>query len=203
MVEIKVCGLTRSQDVERCLELGVDRLGFVLAPSPRQLDLNQLDQLLSLGTFRWSAVLVDAQPWLVEELLARGCPCLQFHGSESIETLQAYAGRAHIVRALRISHPDQLRVELPVDELLLDGARPGQGQPFEWSWVQRCRPSRPFYLAGGLNPDNVVEAIRAVQPLGVDVSSGVEQAPGQKCPELLGRFVAAVRSEVTRGADAG
>lgn len=202
MVEIKVCGLTRSEDVNHCLELGVDRLGFVLAPSPRQLSLEQLDRLLGLGSFFWSAVLVDAQPWLVEELLARGCPCLQFHGAEGDETLRAYAGRSRIVKALRISHPDQLQVELSADEYLLDGARPGQGQPFDWAWLQARRPGRPFYLAGGLTPDNVAQAIRAVQPLGVDVSSGVEQAPGQKCPVLLKRFVDNARAQLTRGVDA-
>lgn len=200
MTRIKVCGLTRPQDVSLCLELEVDRLGFVFAPSPRQISLQQLDQLLEVGSFAWSAVLVDPTPQLVEELLARQCPILQFHGSEPAEMLEAYRGRARIVRALRISQPEHLEVEFPADEYLLDGARPGHGQPFDWAWLRSRRPNRPFYLAGGLHPDNVAEAISAVAPLGVDVSSGVEQSHGLKCPTRLREFVRRVRSTLRDGA---
>ena len=189
MTQVKVCGLTRARDVELCLELGVHRLGFVFAPSPRQIGLAQLDELLRPGPFFWSAVLVDPTAKLVEELLARQCPCLQFHGGESGEFLQAYQGRARIVRALRVSQPEHLGVDLPVDEYLLDGARPGHGQPFDWSWIGQRRPNRPFYLAGGLTPDNVAEAIARTAPLGVDVSSGVEEAPGLKSETRLREFM--------------
>ncbi len=189
MTQVKVCGLTRTRDVELCLELGVHRLGFVFAPSPRQISLSQLDELLRPGPFFWSAVLVDPSPGLVEELLARRCPCLQFHGGESTDFFQAYGGRAHIVRALRVSQPEHLEVDLPVDEYLLDSARPGHGQPFEWGWISQRRPNRPFYLAGGLTAENVTEAIVRTAPLGVDVSSGVEDAPGFKSEARLREFV--------------
>lgn len=194
MVQVKVCGLTRPRDVELCLELEVDRIGFVFAPSPRQIDLQQLDALLAMGRFFWSAVLVDAQPQLVQALLERDCPCLQFHGAESSEQMQLYQGRALLVKALRVGHPDHLRVDYPVDEYLLDGARPGQGLPFDWAWLAQHRPRRPFYLAGGLTPENVAVAIEQVRPLGVDVSSGVEASPGHKCEQKLRRFVAQVRA---------
>ena len=194
MVQIKVCGLTRPQDVELCLELGVDRLGFVFATSPRQINLQQLDALLALGPFFWSAVLVDAQPALIQGLLERGCPCLQFHGVESVEQVQPYQGQAHLVKALRVGHPDHLRVDYPVEEYLLDGPRPGHGLPFDWGWLSQHRPNRPFYLAGGLAPENVARAIAQVGPLGVDVSSGVETAPGYKCEHKLRQFVANVRA---------
>lgn len=193
MTQIKVCGLTRPQDVRLCLELGVNRLGFVFAPSPRQITLEQLDQLLEVGRFDWSAVLVDPTPQLVEDLLARGCPILQFHGAEPAEMLQTYQGRARIVKALKISQPEHLDVDLPADEYLLDSARPGHGQPFDWAWLRSRRPNRPFYLAGGLSPENVAEAIASVAPLGVDVSSGVEQDHGRKCPVRLREFVRQVR----------
>ena len=201
MTQIKVCGLTRPGDVDLCLQLGVHRLGFVLAPSPRQITLAQLDLLLRRGPFFWSAVLVDPSPQLVEELLARECPCLQFHGAEQADLLESYRGKSRIVKALRISHPDHLAVELPADEYLLDGARPGHGQPFEWTWVRDRRPARPFFLAGGLTPENVAEAIACVAPLGVDVSSGVEEAPGHKSEARLKSFVRNVLA--TRGAGAG
>ena len=180
--------------MELCLELGVDRLGFVFAPSSRQINFQQLDSLLDLGSFFWSAVLVDAQPQVVQALLERGCSCLQFHGAESAEQVRIYQGRAHLVKALRIGHPEHLRVDYPVDEYLLDGARPGHGLPFDWNWLSQHRPQRPFYLAGGLVPENVAEAIARVAPLGVDVSSGVEEAPGHKCEHKLRRFMANVRA---------
>jgi phosphoribosylanthranilate isomerase len=198
--------LTRACDVDLCLELGVHRLGFVFAPSPRQISLAQLDSLLKRGPFFWSAVLVDPDPELVDELLARQCPCLQFHGGEGSDFLESYRGRAHIVKALRVSQPEHLEIDLPTDEYLLDGARPGHGQPFDWAWVVKRRPNRPFYLAGGLTPENVARAIACVAPLGVDVSSGVEEGPGRKSEALLRAFVHRVRSyegPSPRGADAG
>lgn len=165
----------------------------MFAPSPRQISLSQLDSLLQRGRFFWSAVLVDAETSFIEELLARGCPCLQFHGSESAQVLETYRGRAQVVKALRISQPEDLEADLPADEYLLDGARPGHGQPFQWSWLKQRRPCLPFFLAGGLHPDNVAEAIREVAPQGVDVSSGVEEAQGVKCPKRLREFVRRVR----------
>lgn len=167
----------------------------MLAPSPRQLSLEQLDRLLPLSGC-WSAVLVDPSPGLVEDLLARGCPCLQFHGQETPDFCQQFRGRARLVKALRISSPDQLHVDYPVDEYLLDGPRPGQGQTFQWSWVHGQPVNRPFFLAGGLHPGNVEEAIRQTCPLGVDVSSGVEERPGCKDPQKLRDFVGRVRALV-------
>lgn len=193
MPQIKVCGLTRSSDVELCLELGVDRLGFVLAPSRRQLDLQALDRLLPIPGC-WTAVLVDPRPELIEELLERGCPSLQFHGSESAEFCSRYQGRARLVKAWRVGGPDFLIPDYPVDEVLLDGAQPGSGQAFDWSWLQGRKPKLPLFLAGGLTPDNVALAWQQVHPDGFDVSSGVEASPGCKDPVRLRRFVRAVRS---------
>lgn len=192
MIQIKVCGLTRRTDVELCLELGVDRLGFVLAPSPRQVEVEQLAALLPPAAF-WSAVLVDPAPQQVEQLLDLGCPCLQFHGQESPEFCARYQGRARIVKALRLVRPEQLTLDYPVDEYLLDGPSPGQGLAFDWGWLRDSRPNRPFFVAGGLKPENVRQAIVAASPLGVDVSSGVELSPGVKDAMALRRFVAEVR----------
>lgn len=149
--------------------------------------------MLKVGSFYWSAVVVNPESSLIEELLARNCPCLQFHGSEDLHLLAAYRHRARIVKALRLDHPRDLQIELPVDEYLLDGVRPGCGQSFDWSWAQQYRPSLPFFLAGGLTPENVALAISVARPDGVDVSSGIELSPGVKCSEKLARFVTAVR----------
>jgi phosphoribosylanthranilate isomerase len=193
LTQIKVCGLTRRFDVDLCLELNVDRLGFVLAPSPRQLGLAQLDSLLPPSGCCWSAVLVNPDRRLVEDLLDRGCPILQFHGHESPEFCAQFRGRALLVKALRISSPEQLLQDFPVDEYLFDGPRPGQGQPFPWNWLGVYRPNRPYFLAGGLQSQNVEQAIRQACPRGVDVSSGVEQQPGVKDAQKLRDFVTSVR----------
>ena len=178
----------------------VDRLGFVLAPSPRQLTLGQLDDLLALlpADTDWAAVLVDADERLIESLLRRGCPTLQFHGAESPERCARYRGQARVVKALRLRSATDLAglgsYAESVDELLLDGARPGSGESFNWSWLQLARPALPFYLAGGLDPENVQQAVRQVRPAGVDVSSGVERTPGQKDPQRLRLFLERTRS---------
>lgn len=193
-IQVKVCGLTRADDVRLCAQLGVHRFGFVLAPSSRQLTLQQLDELLPClppGS-EWVAVLVDAPATLIEALLERNCPRLQLHGQESPEECRRWRGRAAVTRALRVDSEQVLSQTDPfvdaADELLLDGARPGHGEAFAWEWL-RQRPPLPFFLAGGLHPGNVQEAVRQARPWGVDVSSGVEQAPGIKCPERLRSFM--------------
>lgn len=199
MTEIKVCGITRTQDLQWCLDLAVTRVGFVLAPSPRQLTLSQLDVLLrALPTgFPWVAVLVDPTPELVQQLLDRQCPVLQMHGQESAEFCGRWRSQARVVKALRLSSATDLqRCGLyDVDEFLLDGPRPGHGQVFDWKWIDQGRPQQDFYLAGGLDSDNVQEAILQVGPRGVDVSSGVEERPGVKDFLKLKAFVERARKQ--------
>jgi phosphoribosylanthranilate isomerase len=178
-----------------CLELGVHRLGFVLAPSPRQVSLQRLDQLLARlpAGQAWVAVTVDASLELLEALLDRGCPFLQFHGREDPSTWVPFQGRAGLMQALRLSAPESLqRGSKFADELLLDG--PGQGRTFPWEWLDEFRPRQPFWLAGGLTPENLPEAVARVRPFGVDVSSGVESQPGQKDPFKLRRWMEIVKS---------
>lgn len=181
------------------MELAVDRLGFVLAPSTRQLTLSRLDELLREvpPSLNWVAVLVDPTESLIEALLERGCRTLQFHGAESPEFCRRFLDRACVVKAFRLRSASDLERLLPyrscVHELLLDGASPGAGQPFSWDWLQQ-RPPLPFYLAGGLCAENVEQAVRQLRPEGVDVSSGVESQPGHKDPDRLRRFVERTRS---------
>lgn len=198
LTEVKVCGLTRTQDLEWCLELGVTRVGFVLAPSPRQLTLPQLDLLLQVlpPAFPWVAVLVDPALELIQQLLDRQCPILQMHGQESAEFCSRWRPQARVVKALRLASPADLhRCGLyDVDEFLLDSPRPGHGQAFDWQWIDQGRPRRDFYLAGGLDSTNVEQAILQVGPRGVDVSSGVEERPGIKDLRKLKAFVERARN---------
>lgn len=199
LTEIKVCGITRTQDLERCLDLGVTRVGFVLAPSPRQLTMGQLDTLLEVlpPAFPWVAVLVDPTPELIQQLLDRQCPVLQMHGQESAEFCARWRGRARVVKALRLASATDLQrcQDYDVDEFLLDGPRPGHGQVFDWTWIDQGRPQQDFYLAGGLDSSNVQPAILQVRPRGVDVSSGVEERPGVKDFSKLKAFVERARNQ--------
>jgi phosphoribosylanthranilate isomerase len=199
LTRIKVCGLTRREDVAFCLQHNVDRVGFVFAPSPRRIGLEQLDSLLEVvpAQYPWVAVVVNAENALVEQLLQRGCAHLQFHGTEEPAWCARWRARATVMKALPLRSAADLcaaqRYEDYVDELLLDGARPGAGATFDWSWLAQ-KPRLPFFLAGGLGPDNVEQAVRQVRPWGVDVSSGVERGAGLKDPEKIRLFVERTRS---------
>lgn len=170
----------------------------MLAPSPRQVSLQQLDALLAVVPpgYPWVAVVVDPNQELMQALLDRKCPRVQFHGQESAEVCQRWSSFTGVMKALKVSRPEDLadcHLFAPV-ELLLDGPRPGQGQTFDWNWLLYDRPPQPFFLAGGLNPENVGQALEQVDPFGVDVSSGVESEPGKKDGKLLQAFVERVRS---------
>ena len=121
---------------------------------------------------------------------------IQLHGHESNETirmLRQYTDKT-IIRAIRIGKPeDILRArDCEADLVLLDNGAGGTGEAFDWDHIQPGSAGRPFFLAGGLDPENVRRAVRLIRPFGVDVSSGVE-TDGRKDPEKIRRFVRAVR----------
>jgi phosphoribosylanthranilate isomerase len=194
---VKVCGLRDPESVAAAVEAGADAVGFVFAPgSPRVVDATLARSLgaaasgvLTVGVFR-------NQP--VDEVIriaeAAGVDAVQLHGWESAAdheavraagwpTIRAMAARDYTVEIDAVAHPS--------DYLLLDAPEPGAGEPFDGAYLAARPPSRPWVLAGGLTPRNVAERIRELRPWGVDVSSGVETAPGRKSPELIARFVAA------------
>jgi phosphoribosylanthranilate isomerase len=196
---VKVCGLRDRESVEAAVDAGVDAVGFVFAPgSPRRVDAALARSLvvgasgvLSVGVFR-------NQPVAEVIRMAReaGVDAVQLHGSESAvdheavraagwPTIRAMAAREYTVEVDADAHPS--------DYLLLDAPEPGAGELFDGAHLAARPPSRPWVLAGGLEPGNVAERIRELRPWGVDVSSGVETAPGRKSPELIARFVAAAR----------
>ena len=201
---IKICGLTRAQDVVAACKLDIDAAGFVCYEhSPRFVPVERLAALTSdLGPFVTPVLLfVNAAPETVQAAL-RAVPhaLLQFHGNESGSYCAAF-GRAYL-RAVAIGegvdlldwekqHPTALA-------LLADAASTafgGSGRKFDWARLPaEDRRSRPLLLAGGLNPSNVGAAIRAVKPYGVDVSSGVEERQGIKSEALMREFVTAVRA---------
>jgi phosphoribosylanthranilate isomerase len=199
MVSVKICGITNLEDAWAAVEAGADALGFVFyPPSPRHVTPTQARAIIAaLPPFVTTVGLfVDAAAEQIEAIAARcGLDRLQLHGHEAPE-LCARLTRP-VIKAFRIRNADSL-ASLPrykVAAYLLDayveGALPGgTGASFAWELAAQAKPYGPVILAGGLTPDNVEAAIRRIQPYGVDVSSGVERAPGLKDHAKLRAFVA-------------
>ena len=199
MTRIKLCGLTRPCDIEAANRLKPDYIGFVFAKKSRRYvspeQAEALKKQLS-PEIRAVGVFVNEDPETVAGLLNRGIIDLaQLHGSED----EAYLTRLReltdrpLLQAFRVAGEEDLhRAESSsADGIRLD-AGAGDGAVFDWKLLKGW--SRPYFLAGGLEPGNVREAIRILQPWGVDVSSGIE-TDGKKDPEKMAAFVTAVREE--------
>jgi phosphoribosylanthranilate isomerase len=198
---IKICGLTREADVAAACAAGADAVGFVCYPkSPRYVGPHRLHALArELGPFTAPVLLfVNAPPDLVDAAReAVPTAVLQFHGDEHEADCARYG--AAYVRAIRMAEGVDLldceRLFPSAAALLVDApsaAYGGSGTTFDWSRISR-EISKRMILAGGLNRDNVGQAILTVRPYAVDVSSGVEDAPGIKSAARIGDFIDAVR----------
>jgi phosphoribosylanthranilate isomerase len=200
---IKICGLTRLEDALLAAELGADALGFNLWPgSKRHLDADAVraivDRLPPLVTA--VGVFVNQPPTDVLSLAAQsGVQAVQLHGDESWEDVNGYPIPA--IKAFRVAGPESLADlhRYRVRAVLLDAPSAGfggSGQTFDWALAAEVARHARVILAGGLNPENVAAAVRAVRPYAVDVASGVERAPGVKDPEKLRRFVENASQEI-------
>jgi phosphoribosylanthranilate isomerase len=202
MARVKICGITRHEDLRSACEAGADALGFVFyAKSPRNLSVEQGTSLLKkLPPFVQSVGLfVDADPGFVQTVLENvPLDVLQFHGGESPEYCRQF-GRPYI-KAVRVREGINLvKYAADYDDargLLLDAYVPGvpggTGEQFDWRLIP-AGLAKPIVLSGGLTPDNVENAIREVKPWAVDVSSGVEQAKGIKDAAKVAAFIQGVR----------
>jgi phosphoribosylanthranilate isomerase len=199
---VKFCGLVRPGDVRLACELGVDALGFVMAPgSPRQLTPSQLPGLRAAVSPLVDVVALFMNPRASEVLdsIRRLRPTLlQFHGRESDAFCRSFGLPFLKTLPMGVGSEDPLTASRrypSVAAFLLDGHGPGQaggkGQGFDWGLTPQL--ARPIFLAGGLGPANVAAAIRAIRPYAVDVSSGIESAPGQKDGERMQQFLEEVR----------
>lgn len=200
VVRVKICGITRLQDALAAAECGADAVGFVFAPSPRRIDPAEAGRILAdLPPFLTTVgLVVDQDP---RPILDRcSVDLVQFHGSEEPATLAPYGRRA--LKAIHVtSRADLAAIErYPgaggfVLDTFVRGVAGGTGRTFPWELAAGARAfGRPILVAGGLTPENVAECIRVSRPYGVDVSSGVESAPGVKDPERMRRFLHAVRA---------
>lgn len=199
---IKICGLTRPEDVRAAVEAGADAIGLVFyPPSPRFVSFEDAARLAALVPPFVTTVglFVNAEPQFVREALARvPLQLLQFHGDESEAECARY-GRSWIKAARVRPGVDLLEFAAchpAASGLLLDAfvdGYGGGGKIFDWSLIPPGL-NRPLILSGGLDPENVVEAVRRVRPWAVDVSSGVEVAKGIKDAARIAAFIAGVRN---------
>lgn len=208
--EVKICGLTDEAAVSATLRAGADLAGFVFfPPSPRHLTSERANALARplRGRATIVALTVDADDQTFDEIFDRfGPDMLQLHGTESPERVAALKARYRVpvMKMIAIREADDLgrthAFHEVADRILFDAKAPpeatrpgGLGVSFDWRLLAGLDLPLPFMLSGGLDPDTVAEAIEIARPAGVDVSSGVESAPGRKDPAAIRRFVEAVR----------
>jgi phosphoribosylanthranilate isomerase len=204
-VKVKICGITNLPDALAAVEAGADMIGLMFYDkSPRHLSIEAAASMVrELPPFVVKVgVFVDAPEELVLRAI-RQCnlSLLQFHGDETPQYCDLFD--LMIVKAFRIRDAESLKA-LPryqTDAWLLDAYSPNQlggtGDRFNWDLAVEARKlGRPIFLAGGLTPENVVQAVETVRPHAVDVSSGVESAPGKKDPAKMRAFVQAAKSVV-------
>ncbi len=186
-VKIKICGLTRREDVELAAELGADYLGFILAPASKRFvppgRWRELTRGLP-GHIQRVAVVVNPSPKEILEI-RKHFDIIQFHGSEPMEI----ATGKQSWKALHLEHELEKLKQYDVEHFIIDSAAGGSGMTCDWRLAAEAAKEYEILLAGGLTPENVADAIRQVNPWGVDVAGGVEASPGVKSTEKLIRFM--------------
>jgi phosphoribosylanthranilate isomerase len=197
-VFVKICGTTSEDDALLAVAMGADAVGFIFAPSPRQIAVGKASdiakrlppEIVTFGVFR------DEAPQRVVEIVQHaGLDGAQLHGNERPEDTRWVRERlARVIKAFPAGDPALRQAgDHGADAVLLDAPRPGSGQVFDWSLAAEVPIGIPLILAGGLTPDNVAGAIQRVQPWGVDVVSGVEKVPGEKDPMKVRDFVSVAK----------
>lgn len=201
-VRVKICGFSEPEALDAAVQAGVDAVGFVLDPSPRQLsmevaarliarvppdvdtvavvgrpDLKELLEIHERLAPRWIQIMADAMPPVADRAGLRLIPAFE-DGADLVARVRSYTEMSGEAQPL----------------LLVDGPRPGSGIQADWSRVAALASESRLVLAGGLRADNVAEAIAQVRPHGVDLSSGVERIRGVKDPDMIREFMAAVRA---------
>jgi phosphoribosylanthranilate isomerase len=204
LIRIKICGITNIEDALLAAELGADALGFIFyAKSPRHVAPEAARQIIAqLPPFVAAVgVFVDEAAAVVQELAAQaGLDWVQLHGQESPEYCRNLGRK--VIKGFRIKDEGSLRLladyQGVVQALLLDTYKKGQvggtGEIFDWHWARKAKKYGHIILAGGLNPENVAQAIATALPAAVDAASGTEAAPGKKDPAKLRAFFEAAVS---------
>jgi phosphoribosylanthranilate isomerase len=210
---VKICGIKDLAGMDAALEAGADMVGLVFFPaSPRNVTPQEAAKLAARarGKAKVVALSVDADDALIDAIEAGAAPDLhQLHGSETPSRIAGLRGKTSkpVMKAIPVASKGDLAVlasyEAVADWILFDAKAPkeadrpgGHGRTFDWSLLKSIRHAKPVMLSGGINPENVAEAIETVRPDAVDVSSGVESAPGIKDRQKIFAFVRAARGAV-------
>jgi phosphoribosylanthranilate isomerase len=217
---VKICGLSAPETLDVALDAGADMVGFMFFPrSPRNISLAAAGELGSRVRDRAQkvAVIVDADDALLTNIVEALHPdMLQLHGREAPARVSAISHRfgLPVMKALPVETKSDLGA-IPLytrvaDRLLFDAKAPrdatrpgGLGKPFDWHLLENLHLSIPFMLSGGLDAGNVAEALRITRAPAVDVSSGVESAPGMKNPDKIRAFIRAARASHVAGTAVG
>jgi len=196
---VKICGITNEDDALLAVAMGADAVGFIFAPSPRQVAPQQVyditrrlpPEVLTVGVFR------DELPErVVHQAMAAGVKAVQLHGRETPEQT-AYVSRHFrwVIKVFSAGSSDLARADRwGTDLVMVDSPGGGSGKVFDWTLAAEAPTTVNLILAGGLTPDNVADGIAAVEPWGVDVASGVESEPGRKDATLVRKFIANARA---------
>ena len=196
MTKVKICGLSNKEAVETAVSAGADYIGFVFAPSKRQVTLEEAAELAKLIPVNVKKVGVFVSPsrvQLLEAIEKVGLDLVQVHGQVGDDLLEDLpCASIQAVQVDENGHVPHSRA----DYLLFDAPVAGSGQTFDWGQLDTTGLAQPFFIAGGLNEDNVEEAIQHFTPYAVDVSSGVE-TDGQKDQEKIRRFIERVKHGIS------
>lgn len=205
---VKICGITNEDDALLAVALGADAIGFIFAPSVRQIAVQKVyditrripPEILTVGVFR------DEHPQRVIEMVqSSGLKAAQLHGHESPADVVAVSQHVRtVIKAVSAGTVDATRAnEFETKMILVDAPEPGSGAVFDWKMAAELPEGLQLILAGGLTPENVANGITIVKPWGVDVSSGVEASPGRKDPILMKRFLENARAGAPKEYDGG
>ena len=200
MTAVKICGITRLEDAQAAADAGASFVGFVLWPgSPRYVRLEHVEAIIAKlpKTVLPVGVFVDPAAAEIEAAAKAGIQMAQIHGANSAgvnDTTTAVT----IIRAVHLGERDgEIEPPWPAGKILLDAHDPvrhgGTGRTIDWTRARLIAQARQVFLAGGLTPFNVADAVRQVRPFAVDVSSGVESKPGVKDHGLVRSFIAAAK----------
>ncbi len=196
MIPVKICGITNSTDANLALGLGAAALGFIFyPPSPRYIDPRKAAEIIAGIDIPTVGVFVNEPAERITEIVdITGISLAQLHGDESPAICAVLP--VPVIKGFRVQEnfdPAKM-LDYPVRAWLVDSYRTdqygGTGHSFDWSLVKSAERHRPLVLAGGLNPDNVLDAVEKVRPAALDLSSGVEIEPGRKDPDKLWRLFA-------------
>jgi len=197
-VFVKICGTTTEEDALLAVAMGADAVGFIFAPSPRQVSPGHVrdiarrlpPEVLTIGVFR-----NELPERVVEVVNASGLRGAQLHGRETPEQAQFVRDRVPVLFQAFVAGDPAIRnaKEYGAHAVLLDSPSPGSGEVFDWRLADGVPDGVRLLMAGGLGPSNVGEAIASVHPWGVDVVTGVESSAGHKDPVKVREFIAAAK----------